>query len=354
LDRLVESITLGLRAAGHGHPCFVIAEAGVNHNGSIDTALRMVDVARACSADAIKFQLFDADRLAAESAITAAYQDKNRSRVSQRAMLKKLALPFDEFVRIKRHCDAQSLMMLVTPFGSDEVSQIVEMGLPAIKIASTDLTTAPLLEAASRTGLPLIVSTGASTPEEIEAAVWLIDAKGARDRLILLHCVSAYPAPLEAANLGAIGTLQRTFCVPTGFSDHTTSTRTGALAVASGACVLEKHFTLDPSDSGPDHAMSLNPDQLREYVDRVREAESAMGSGVLGMNPIESEVREIARKSIVSAADIHAGQNITVDMLTLKRPGTGLGSDDLARVIGRRALVDIPRDTVLDWNMTCA
>lgn len=345
-------LSIGSRQIGHGQRTLVIAEAGVNHNGSVDTALRMVDVAHAAAADAIKFQIFDAAALAVSDAPTALYQDASGRPRSQRDMLSSLQISIDDLRRIRKHCDARSIIMLATPFGVREMQQVVTLGLPAVKIASTDLTTTPLLEAAVQTGLPLIVSTGAATIDEIDAAVDLLDARGARDRLMLLHCVSAYPTSLDVANLGAINTLRHTYALPVGFSDHTVSTRTGALAVAAGACVLEKHFTLDPAASGPDHAMSLGPEQLGEYVIRVREAEAALGSGILGMNPIESDVRTVARKSVVSATTIRAGEIITAEKLTLKRPGTGLSANELDRLIGRRAVVDIPCDSLLDWNMT--
>jgi sialic acid synthase SpsE len=207
------------------------------------------------------------------------------------------------------------------------------------------------MNAALGTKLPLIVSTGAANEYEIRQAVSRIAARGARDRLILLHCISCYPTPVQHANLRAIARMAEVFGVPVGFSDHTTSEDAGAYAVAAGACVLEKHFTLDRSASGPDHALSLEPSQLRAYVAHVREAESALGCGTLGMSEIEKPVRDVARRSVVSAVAIPAGAVLTDSMLTLKRPGTGISPDCMAGLVGRRTRQTIPADTPLEWGM---
>ncbi len=350
----VRTVSIGDHRIARGEPTFVIAEAGVNHNGSLETALRMVDVATRAGADAIKFQLFRARDLASANAPRAEYQRASTTGTSQQKMLAKLELAPDAYARIKEHCDERSILFLATPFGVSQLAWLEQSGVRAIKIASTDLVTEPLLAAACATGLPLILSTGAAETSEIERAVQLVRHAGAADRLILLHCVSCYPTPMEAINLRAIGTLNDTFGVPTGLSDHTTSTRTGALAVSVGACVIEKHFTLDPTARGPDHATSLNPDQLTEYIARIREAQRALGTGMLGLNPIEQEVRRVARKSVVATQLIRSGEIISAEKLALKRPGTGLSPHDLPAIIGRRATADIPGDTLLTWDMTTA
>jgi N-acetylneuraminate synthase/N,N'-diacetyllegionaminate synthase len=344
---------------GLGERVFVIAEAGVNHDGDVETALRMVDAAAAAGADAVKFQMFRAADLATatapmaayQRAATAAYQRAATKQTSQREMLSRLELSVEEFARIKRRCDERGILFLATPFGRAEVEQLVAMGAPAIKIASTDLTNVELLDAAAATGLPLIVSTGASTCEEIEESVKHLAPYGAADRLVLLHCVSRYPAPIGSINLRVIRTLREAFGVPAGLSDHTTSTRTGALAVAAGACVLEKHFTLDRGAAGPDHAMSLSADELAAYIAAVREAESSLGDGVIGMNEGEHEVREAARRSVVASVAIAKGTRIARSMLTIKRPGTGIPGARIEEVAGRVAATDIPSDTVLAWDM---
>ncbi|MEE9211171.1 MAG: N-acetylneuraminate synthase family protein [Phycisphaeraceae bacterium] len=334
-----------------GERTFIVAEAGVNHNGCVETALRMVDAAADAGADAVKFQMFRAADLVTAKASTAQYQQQGCGKTSQRAMLSLLELSQEAFLRIKAHCDLRSILFLATPFGPAEVGQLLELNAPAIKIASTDLTNGPLLEAAAQTDLPIIVSTGASTEGEIRSGVDRLGKAGATGRLVLLHCVSCYPTPLEAVNLRAIAALQRVYCVPCGLSDHTTSTQVGGWAVAAGACVLEKHFSLDPTAPGPDHKMSLTPNQLQEYIAAVRTAEQALGRGMVGMTDRELEVRAVASRSVVAALDIPAGTRLTARMLTLKRGGGGIRATDLGVLPGRRAAVDIPCDTTLSWDM---
>lgn len=344
-------VALGSRRVGRSEGLFVIAEAGVNHNGSPQTALQMVDAAVDAGADAVKFQMFRADDLVTAKGGLAAYQRRGGSTGSQREMLRSVELRADAFRRVKTHCDQRGILFLATPFGEREVAELVDLGAAAIKIASTDLTNDPLTAAAARSGLPMIVSVGAATAAEIRRAVGgLLETIG-RHRLILMHCVSCYPTPLASANLRAIGELQAEFGVPCGFSDHTLETITGAAAVASGACILEKHFTLDRAAPGPDHAMSLHPGQLREYIARAREVHSAMGRGGIGLSPIESDVRRVAGRSVVAASDISAGTILTDELLCLKRPGGGLEAAALAELVGRRAVAAIPSDTPLTWDM---
>ncbi len=356
------------REVGVGKSVFVIAEAGVNHDGSVETALCMVDAAAEAGADAIKFQMFRATELTTAEAAMADYQRQRCGEESQRAMLSKLELTLDDFRRIRRRCEERSILFLATPFSEGDLQCLMELGaecesagsrglrpaargVAAIKIASTDLTNGPLLDAAVATGLPLIVSTGAATAEEMGASVGRLVRGGASQRLILLHCVSCYPTPMEAINLRAIAALRREFGVPVGLSDHTTSVETGGWAVAAGACVLEKHFTLDRAAAGPDHAMSLTPEQLAGYVRKVREVEAALGDGTVGITEIEEDVRAAARKSVVSAVAIRRGTRLARSMLTLKRPGTGIPPNDLATLLGREAATDIPSDTLLSWDM---
>jgi N,N'-diacetyllegionaminate synthase len=344
------SVAIGGRLVGTGQPTYVVAEAGVNHDGSLAKALELVDVAVAAGADAVKSQFFRAEELAAPSAQTAAYQ-RAAGDHSQRDLLSRLELTDTDFRRIQARCRDRSIELLATPFSVLDVDRLRRLGVRAIKIASTDVNNTPLLRQAVALRLPLIVSTGASTADEIEAAVARLRGWNAGQRLILLHCVSCYPVPLAAANLRAIAALRSAYGVPCGFSDHTTSTQAGAWAVAAGACVLEKHFTLDRGGPGPDHAMSLEPAELREYVAAVRGVEEALGSGVLGMTDLEADVRTVARKSVVTTTAGRAGTQLTADMLTIKRPGGGIPPDQLDAVLGRRLAVDAPGDTVLSWDM---
>ncbi len=343
-------VRVGSRLVGDGQPVLIVAEAGVNHDGSLDKAFRLVEVAKAAGADLVKFQVFRAAELVTATAAAAAYQ-QNAGAVSQRQMLESLELSDADFACIADHCRQEGIGFLATPFSPQDVDRLERLGVPAIKIASTDLNNPPLLRRAAASGLPLIVSTGASTAEEIADCVALWRSWGVAERLILLHCISGYPAPLEAANLRAIGTLRQAADVPCGFSDHTDSTEIAGWAVAAGACLLEKHFTLDRSAQGPDHAMSLNPTELAEYVASARRAEQALGDGRLGLNPVEADVRAVARRSIVAKQRIPAGTTLTAEMLTIKRPGGGIGPEWIDALPGRRVVVDVACDTVLTWDM---
>ncbi len=338
------------RAIGAGQTCYVIAEAGVNHDGDIDSALALVDAAVATGADAVKFQAFDAQTLAAAAAPAAEYQRQSAGR-DQRGMLAALELDDSAFAAIRARCLGRGIEFLATPFSVPDVARLMSVGVCAMKIASTDLNNLPLLREVVATRLPLIVSTGAATRDEILTNVQRLQSLGARERLVVMHCVSSYPTPLDHANLRAIGTLRRAFNIPIGFSDHTTSLQTGGWAVAAGACVIEKHLTLDCAAAGPDHAMSLEPAQFSEYVTGIRLAETALGDGGLGMSEIERNVRAVARKSVVTAVDVNAGTPLMATMLTTKRPAGGIEPDRVDELLGRMLNRDAAADTVLTWDM---
>ncbi len=344
-------MSVGSRRVGTNEPTYVIAEAGVNHNGSVETALQMVAAAADAGADAVKFQIFTASELASPDAPTTTQQRAQVGARRQRDMLAALELNDEALATIRDRCRDLSVDFLATPFGEDDVSRLVRLDPPAIKTASTDLNNLRLLKKVAATGLPLIVSTGAATGAEIRDAVAFLETHGAHDRLILLHCVSAYPAPPDRLNLRAITTIKDMFDLPVGFSDHADSTETGAWAVAHGAVVVEKHFTLDRTRPGPDHAMSLEPRPLAMYIKRIREAALAAGDGSVGMSSVESEVRQLARKRIIAARDIATGEVLGDEMLALQRPGTGMTPDELSELIGRRAARDIPRGTVFSREM---
>lgn len=344
-------ITIGPAVIGVGRPVYVVAEAGVNHNGSLDLALEMVDAAAAAGADALKFQIFTADALVTADAAAAAYQRTSAGAQTQHQMLRSLELRAEDFAVIQRHCAQRGVEFLATPFAPPDLETLLGLGVRAIKLASTDLNNVPLLRAAAETSLPLIVSTGAADSGEIEAAARRLDEWGAADRMVLLHCVSSYPTPWSQANLRAIGQLQQRFGRHAGFSDHTTSETIGGLAVAAGARVIEKHFTLDRRMDGPDHAMSLEPGQLARYIGNIRQAEAALGTGSLDAAPCEQEVRRLARRSIVARRDIAPGEVLTAECVTVKRPGGGLEPDLMDELLGRRAVSAIAADEQLTWEM---
>lgn len=330
-----------------GSRVFVIAEAGVNHNGNVDAAMLLVDAALFAGADAVKFQMFTPSEMVVAAAPATEYQ-KAAGCDSQHDLLQGLALSPVDFRRIARHCHDRGIIFLATPFSEPDLQELLALNPPAIKIASTDLNNAPLLEAAARTGLPLLMSTGASTEHEIADALAVIDH--AIDQTVLLHCVSCYPAADADGNLRRIAALAERFELPVGYSDHTTGEIAGALAVAAGARIIEKHLTLDRSQSGPDHGFSLDPPAMQRYVAAIRHAERLCGDGSIDFAPCEADVRAKARKSIVTRRDIRAGQRITSDLVALKRPGGGIAPDRLEAVVGRTAAAELAADTVLAWE----
>lgn len=332
---------------------YVIAEIGVNHNGSIETARQLIDAAKQAGANAVKFQIFSAEALAAADAQTCNYQQQNTNTIeSQRDMLRGLELSRDAFLELRDHARAAGIDFIATPFGIAELEFLVSQLDPAaIKTASGDLVNLPLLEAAVQANRPVIVSTGASEWTEITAAVEALQEAKYHRRLALLHCVSAYPTPIERVSLAVINRMRDTFGLPVGFSDHTIESQTGAFAVLAGACILEKHITLDRDSAGPDHAASLEPDAFANYVNQARRAAEMLGKGDRNCLGIERDVRAIARGRIVASRTIHAGATITADALMVQRPGDGIPPTELGRVIGRRAAQQIDRETPLSWSM---
>lgn len=344
-------LRIGNRAVGTQQPVYVVAEAGVNHNGSLSKAKELVEAAVRAGADAVKFQAFRAEELVTVSAPTARYQERAGKTGGQLDLLRGLELSKEAFAELRQHCKAMGIEFLATPFTESDLDRLLALGISAIKLASTDLTNLPLVRRAARSGKPVLLSTGASTAEEIGAAVGEFRAAGAMSRLLLMHCVSSYPTPLDAANLAAIRTLAALYQVPVGYSDHTTSIEAGGWAVAAGACLVEKHFTLDRTQPGPDHAMSLTPDELAAYVAAAKNARSAMGDGRMGMQPIEEEVRRVASKSVVAARMISSGTRITREMLTIKRPGGGVAPGQIEQLVGRVAKSVIAKDSLVAWEM---
>ncbi len=341
---------------GDQHPCFVIAEAGVNHNGDPALAHRLIDVAADSGADCVKFQTFRADALVSPSARKAAYQEETTGGGSQLEMLKRLELPTAVWRELLEHAEERRLVFLSTPFDEASADLLIELGVDLLKLGSGDLTNRPLIEHCALSGLPLILSTGMGDRYEVNAAVaWFRLAFQHRDmverdspvsyseggRIGLLHCVSSYPAPATSLNLRAIATMKRLTRLPIGFSDHSVGIAAPPLAVAAGACMIEKHFTLDRKMEGPDHRASLEPDQLMEMIQQIRQAEQMLGHGRKEPDPIEADVRAVARRSVVSLCEIPKGTIISHDMVGIRRPATGMPPATLYQAIGAKALQDI-------------
>ncbi|MDQ0285616.1 N-acetylneuraminate synthase/N,N'-diacetyllegionaminate synthase [Desulfofundulus luciae] len=331
---------------------FIIAEAGVNHNGDLETAKRLVDAAVVAGADAVKFQTFVPEEVVTGSAEKASYQKANMpgGQETQLDMIRRLALSKEDFRTLKAYCDRAGIMFLSTPYDYYSVDFLDELGVPLFKIPSGELVNDRFLRYVAARGKPLIISTGMAMLGEVEEAVEVVQDAGVRE-ITLLHCTSAYPASYEEVNLRAMVTLRQAFGLPVGYSDHTPGTEVAVAAVALGARVIEKHFTLSRNMEGPDHKASLEPDELAAMVRSIRNVERALGDGRKRPSPGEQDVMRAARRSLVAAVDIAAGEIITPDKLTVKRPGTGIPPKMWDVVVGRRARVDIPADTVITWEM---
>jgi N,N'-diacetyllegionaminate synthase len=340
------SIEIAGRQIGTGHACYVIAEAGVNHNGDMELAHRLVDAAKAAGADAVKFQAFVTEELVTAQAPKADYQkaltgtDDNQYR-----MLKALELSAPQQAEVKAHCDKIGIAYLCTPYDYPSAKMLDQMDVAAFKIASTDTTNTPFLSYLAQFKRPVILSTGLSTLAEVEAAV--ASLAEARGKLALLHCTSEYPAPPEQANLRAMQTLSQAFGMPTGFSDHTAGIGLSPAAVAAGACLLEKHFTLDRNLPGPDHQASVEPSELAELLRQVRLTELALGDGIKRQMPCEIGNKQRMQKSLVVRRDLKAGHVLTDADLACKRPATGLAPSSWVQVLGKRLAKDIAADSVL-------
>jgi len=335
---------------GEEEPCFIVAEAGVNHNGSVELAKKLIDAAKDAGADAVKFQTFKAESVVVKDAQKAEYQKETTGEGSQYEMIKKLELTEEDFRELADYAEKKDIMFLSSPFDKESVDLLNELDVPAFKVGSGEITNFSLLKHIAKKGKPIILSTGMSTLGEIEEALDVIRSEGVED-IILLHCVSNYPARIEDVNLRAMGTLKQAFKLPVGFSDHTLGITAPIAAVALGACVIEKHFTLDRNLPGPDHKASLEPDELKEIVKDIREVEKALGNGIKKPTKEEEEVKKVARKSIVAKVDISKGAIITEEMLDVKRPGTGIEPKYLKFIIGRKTKEDIKKDDVIRFEM---
>jgi N,N'-diacetyllegionaminate synthase len=332
-------------------PVFVIAEAGVNHNGDLGLALRLCDAARAAGADAVKFQTFRAQDLVVPGAPTAGYQARQTGEQDQFVMLQRLELSLQQHRQIKAHCDVSGIEFFSTPFSVDAVDMLVGLGVKRLKLSSGELTHRALVEHAAATQLPLLMSTGMATMEEIiEALGWVQAARGHLREVVALHCTSAYPAPDEALNLTAMHEMAARLGVPIGYSDHSLGIEAPLAAVALGATVIEKHLTLDCRMAGPDHSASLEPEPFARMVQGIRRVSAMRGDGVKAPRPDERDSALVARRSVVALTDIPAGVPVTVAMLACRRPATGIPPRDLPLLPGRRLKQAAPAGTVLHWS----
>ncbi len=343
-------IDISEKKIGKDHPSFIIAEAGVNHNGKLELAKKLVDEAKKAGVDAVKFQTFKAEDLVTKEGKMADYQKKNLGEEkSQYEMIKERQLGYDEFKELKRYCDEKDVLFLSTPHTGD-AADFLERSVPAFKIGSGDLTNLPFLDKIAKKGKPIILSTGMGTLGEVEEAVEEIKKTGNED-LILLHCVTDYPASIENINLNAMLTLKDSFKTLVGYSDHTLGVTAPLAAVSLGATVIEKHFTLDKNMKGPDHKASLEPEELKDMVKKIRDLESALGDGIKRPTENEEEIKRVARKSIVANKRISKDSVLERDMLHIKRPESGIKPKHLEKLIGREVKRDIEKDESIRWDM---
>ena len=328
---------------------FIIAEAGVNHNGDISKAFRLVDEAKRVGADAVKFQTSKPSKSISKYAKMAKYQINNIGKeISMIEVAKKISLPFDNFEKLKKYCDEIGIIFLSTPFHL-EAADFLNNLVPYFKVPSGEITNYPLLENIAKKRKPIILSTGMCSFSEIEEAIEIFYHEGNKN-IILLHCTSNYPCPFNEVNLRAMQTLAYAFKLPVGYSDHTLGIEVPIAAVAMGAKVIEKHFTLDKKLPGPDHKASLEPDELKEMIKAIRNIEIALGDGIKKPNKSETEIMKAARKSLIATKDIKLGEIIKESDITIKRPGTGILPKFKEIIIGMRLANDIRQDEPFRWE----
>ncbi len=345
-------VTVSGRPVGPGHPCYVIAEAGSNHNRDLGTARKLIDVAADAGADAVKFQTYSGRTLYSVNTPRFDFLDDELAAKPAHELLDEIALPRDWQPILAAHCRERGIEFLSSPFDRQAVDELDALDVGAFKIASFELVDLPFIRYTAARGRPLILSTGMASLGEIEDAVNAARAAGAGE-VALLQCASLYPAPAHVMNLRSIPTMQAAFGVPVGLSDHTIGTHAAVAAVALGACIVEKHYTLDRSMPGPDHPFAAEPQDLRDLVAHIRDTEAALGDGVKrGPSPEEAEeMYAKARRSVVAAARIPEGTVVTADMLTVKRPGHGVKPKYLELLVGRVARTTIEEDDVVTWDM---
>jgi N,N'-diacetyllegionaminate synthase len=334
---------------------FIIAEAGVNHNGSLEIARKLIDVAVNVGADAVKFQTFRAGRLVTANASKADYQIVNTGiNNSQLEMLERLELSPEMHRELFSYCRERNIIFMSTPFDEESVDLLDNLGVEIFKISSGEITNKPLIQHIASKKKSIILSTGMSHLGEVEKAIgWVCEIWGKSDKkpqLYVLHCVSSYPARIEDVNLNAIRTMEMAFGLPIGYSDHTMGIEIAIAAAAIGARVIEKHFTLDRDMEGPDHKASLEPNELKDMVRAIRNIEKAVGDGIKKPANSEISIKNIARRSLVAARDIKAGKTLLSDDILIKRPGTGIPAEFKGKIVGMKLVKDISADSVIRWE----
>ncbi|MBI4056119.1 MAG: N-acetylneuraminate synthase [Elusimicrobia bacterium] len=344
-------IAIGTRWIGPGESTFIIAEAGSNHNGDVELGKRLIEAAKAAGADAIKFQKFFTEELVLPDAPKARYQIATTgSKENQFQMLKHLELGKSEFQILVTHAQKTGILFFASVFDHPSVDFMMGLGTPAIKIGSGDTNNLPLIQKAAKTGLPILLSTGMSILEEIDAAIACIEQTG-NEQVLLFHCVSSYPTPYSSTNLRIMETLRKRYPYPIGYSDHTLGITAPLAAVALGAVSIEKHFTLDKKLAGPDHSMSIDPDELKTLVSEIRNVEQTLGHSEKEVLEVERDILSVARKSLVAKITIPQGTTITEEMISIRRPASGISPACLKQVLGKKAPSTIPAGQMLPKSL---
>lgn len=344
---------IGGRKIGAGHPLFFIAEAGVNHNGSIEYGKQLIDIAAEAGADAVKFQTFKAENIVTRDAPKSTYHVETTGSSTGQSwyeLLKTQEMSYDMHVELMACCERKGILFLSTPYDEESLDMLVELSAPALKIASTDTSNIPFLEKVAARRLPVILSTAMCTMDDVERAVEVFQS-ARHEHFAVLQCTGNYPSSIEASDLNVIKTYRERFGCPVGYSDHTLESINPVAATALGADIYEKHFTIDRSLPGPDHRMSLTPDELKDTISAIRLTEKALGSHEKRVHDEESENRIKLRKSVVSVTEIPRGCVISDDMVAIKRPATGIDPHKIGAVTGCRAKIDIPADTPIEPSM---
>ncbi|MDP8230774.1 MAG: N-acetylneuraminate synthase [Candidatus Gorgyraea atricola] len=349
----MKTIRIGNRTIGEGHPCFIIAEAGSNHDRELEQAFKLIDIAKDAGADAVKFQTYSAETLYSKKTPKPEYlRNKNLSSRDETLwdVIKKIEMPREWHIKLKQYCLKRDIIFMSTPFDLKAVDELEAVDILAYKIASFEITHLPLLEKVGKTGKPVILSTGMADISDIKDALDIIYKTGNK-QVALLHCAINYPPRYEDLHLRAMDTMKEIFKVPVGFSDHTLGITSDIAAVARGACIIEKHFTLDRKLQGPDHPFALEPQELKDMVGAIRDTEKFLGSPEKKKTESEEELYRIGRRSLVAACNIPKGVKITREMLEVKRPGYGIAVKSMNELIGRVAAKNIEEDDILQWEM---
>ena len=346
----MQPVKIQNKLIGNNHPIFIIAEAGVNHNGNLKLAKKLVDVAVKADADAVKFQTFKTEGVVTKEIHLTNYAKRNIGKdITQNNLLKKLELNYEDFKILKKYCDEKGIIFLSTPHSFDAIDFLEDL-IPAYKFGSGDITNIASLKYTAKKGKPMILGTGMATLQEIQIAIDAIQSEN-NDQIIVLHCTTNYPCPLDEVNLNAMMTMQKELDCLVGYSDHTLGLLVPIMATALGAVIIEKHFTVDKSLPGPDHKASMEPNELKEMVKEIRKTEKAMGSFKKEPTVSEKQIMKYVRKSIVAKKDIEKGSIIGENMITIKRPCIGLQPADLDKIIGKKTKRNISKDEIFQLNM---